>query len=63
VKVFEMRWAGILPGPTLWQSKSIAEVAEKFFDREKPHKQPIDSMIDKIIDCRNAAEVVVRLVS
>ena len=62
VKVFKMRLAGILPGPTLWQSKSIADVVETFFDTEKPPpQQPIDPMIDKIIDCHSSAEVVMRL--
>ena len=35
VKVTKMNWAGMLPGPTLWQSGSGAEIAQKFFDETK----------------------------
>jgi hypothetical protein len=61
VKIFKMKWAGLFPAATLWESKTIVEVAEKFFDSEKPLQRPLDSMIDKLIDSRSAAEVVVRL--
>lgn len=61
VKVFKMKWAGLFPSTTLWESGSMAEVAKKFFDGQEPFQRPLDSMIDKLIDCRSAAEVVVRL--
>jgi hypothetical protein len=61
VKVTQMKWAGMLPGPTLWKSGSVAEIAEKFFDETTLPQRPIEAVIDKIIDCRSAAEVVVRL--
>lgn len=63
VKIFKMKWAGLFRATTLWESKTIAEVAEKFFDDEKPLQRPLDSIIDKLIDSRNAAEVVARLIS
>jgi len=56
-----MKWAGMFPAATLWPSGSITEVAQMFFDVEKPLQRPLDAMIEKIIDCRSAAEVVVRL--
>lgn len=61
VKVFKMKWAGIFPSTTLWKSDSMVEVAEKFFDEQRPFQRPLDSIISKLIDCRSAAEVVVRL--
>lgn len=61
VKIFKMKWAGLFPAATLWESKSIAEVAEKFFDERKPLQRPLDSMIDKLIDCRTTGEVIVLL--
>jgi hypothetical protein len=61
VKVIKMNWAGILPGPTLWKSGSGAEIAQKFFDETKLPQTLIDAVIDRIIDCRSAADVVVRL--
>lgn len=61
VKVVRMKWAGMLPGPTLWQSGNVAEIAEKFFDGTKLPQRPIEAVIDKVIDCRSADEVVVRL--
>jgi len=61
IKVIKMKWAGMLPGPTLWKSGSIAEIAEKFFDETKLSQKPIEAVIDKVIDCRDAAEVVARL--
>jgi hypothetical protein len=61
VKFIKMKWAGMLPAATLWKSKSIAEIEEKFLDEGKPFQRPLDSIIDKLIDCRSAAEVVVRL--
>lgn len=61
VKVIKMKWAGMLPGPTLWKSGSVAEIAEKFFDETKLPHRPIEAVIDKVIDCRSADEVVVRL--
>jgi hypothetical protein len=61
VKVIKMKWAGMLPGPTLWKSGSVAEMVEKFFDETKLPQRPIEAVIDKVIDCRSAAEVVARL--
>jgi hypothetical protein len=61
VKVIKMKWAGMLPGPTLWQSESAAEIAEKLFDETKLPQKPIEALIDKIIDCRSADEVEERL--
>lgn len=61
VKIFKMKWAGLFPKSTLWESKSIEELGEKFFDKHNPLQSPLDSMIQKIIDCQSAAEVVVRL--
>ena len=61
VKVLKMKWAGLMPAATLWASASVAEIAKKFFDEREPMQRPIDSMIDKLIDCRSATEVVARL--
>ena len=61
VKVSKMKWAGMIPAATLWASGTIAEVGEKFFDEEKPFQRPLASIIDKLIDCRSAAHVVVTL--
>jgi hypothetical protein len=61
VKVAKMKWAGMLPGPTLWQSSSAGEIAEKFFDEAKLPRRPIEAVIDKVIDCRSAEEVAARL--
>lgn len=61
VKVTKMKWAGMLPGPTLWKSGSVAEIAEKFFDGAKLPQSPIEAVIDKIIDCRSADDVGARL--
>jgi hypothetical protein len=61
VKVIKMKWAGMLPGPTLWQSESAAEIAEKLSDETKLPQKPIEALIDMIIDCRSADEVEVRL--
>ena len=54
VKVVKMKWAGMLPGPTLWKSENVAEIAEKFFDETTLPQRPIEAVIDKIIDCRSA---------
>jgi hypothetical protein len=61
VKVIKMKWAGMLPGPTLWHSESAAEIAEKLSDETKLPQKPIEALIDKIIDCRSADEVEERL--
>lgn len=61
VKVFKMKWAGLVPSATLWTSSSIAEIAKQFFDEREPLQRPLDSMISKLISCRSAAEVVARL--
>jgi hypothetical protein len=61
VKVIKMKWAGMLPGPTLWQSESAAEIAEKLSDETKLPQKPIEALIDMIIDCRGADEVEERL--
>jgi hypothetical protein len=61
IKVIKMKWAGMLPGPTLWKSGSVAEIVQKFFDGTKLPQRPIEVVIDKVIDCRSAAEVVARL--
>jgi hypothetical protein len=61
VTVVKMNWAGMLPGPTLWKSASGAEIAQKFFDETKLPQRLIDAVIDRVIDCRGAADVVVRL--
>ncbi len=61
VEVSAMKWAGMLPGPTLWKSRSAAEIAEKFFDEPHLPQRPIEAVIDKVIDCRSAEEVVMRL--
>ena len=60
VKVFKMKWAGMYPEATLWDCASIAGIMKKFFNGQEP-KRPLDSMIAHLIDCRSAAEVVVRL--
>ena len=36
-------------------------VVEKFFDEREPLQRPLDVMINKLIDCRSAAEVLVKL--
>jgi hypothetical protein len=61
VKVIKMNWAGMLPGPTLWKSGSGAEIAQKFFDETKLSQRLIDAVIDSVIDCRSAADIVARL--
>jgi len=61
VKVFKMKWAGLLPGAVLWESSSIAEAAKKFFNEDKPLQRPLDSIIEKLIKCQSAAQVVVKL--
>lgn len=61
VKIFRLKWGGLVPGPTLWASRSLVDVHETFFDHEKPLQTPLDSIINKIIDCRSAAEVCARL--
>jgi hypothetical protein len=61
VKVIKMKWAGMLPGPTLWQSESAAEIAEKLSDETKLPQKPIEALIDMIIGCRSADEVEERL--
>ena len=61
VKVIKMKWAGMFPAVTLWQSRSLSEVGRQFFDDQKPHQRPLDAMIDKLIDCPSAAAVVVSL--
>jgi hypothetical protein len=61
VKVIKMNLAGMLPGPTLWKSGSGAEIAQKFFDDTKLPQRLIDAVIDRVIDCRSAADIVVRL--
>ena len=61
VEVIAMKWAGMLPGSTLWKSGSVAEIAEKFFDETSLPQRPIEAVIDKVIDCRSAEEVVMRL--
>ena len=61
IKVIKMKWAGMLPGPTLWKSESVAEIVEKFFDGKTLPQKPIEAVIDKVIDCRSAADLVARL--
>lgn len=61
VKVYKLKWAGLFPSATLWASDSMAQVAKQFFDEQKPLQRPLDAIIEKLIDCRSAAEVVVRL--
>jgi hypothetical protein len=57
VKVFKMKLAGMTPAALLWESHSILELVKEFFDEGKPNQHPLDSMIDKLTDCRSAAEV------
>jgi hypothetical protein len=61
VKIFKMKWGGLLPGATLWASRSLVEVGEKFFPEDEPLKRPLDAIIDQLVDCGSAAEVCVRL--
>lgn len=62
VKICKMKWRNLVPGSTLWASKSLVEVGEKFFlDDRDPSKRPLDLIIDKLIDCGSAAEVCTRL--
>jgi len=61
IKVIKMKWAGMLPGPTLWKSGSVPEIVEKFFDGTNLPQRPIEAVIDKVIDCRSAADLVARL--
>jgi hypothetical protein len=61
VKVVKMKWAGMLPAATLWESRTVAEVAERFFNTNEPAERPLDAMIEKLINCRSAADVVARL--
>jgi hypothetical protein len=57
VKVYKMKLAGMTPAAVLWESRSITELVKEFFDERKPNQHRLDSMIDKVIDCRSAAEV------
>ncbi|MBC8021124.1 MAG: hypothetical protein H7X78_07935 [Methyloceanibacter sp.] len=61
VKIFKLKWGGLVPGVTLWASRSLVEVGEKFFDSDKPFQRPLDSIIDRLMDCRSAADVCAHL--
>ena len=61
IQVIKMKWAGMLPGPTLWKSGSAAEIVEKFFGGTKLPQSPIEAVIDKVIDCHSAADLAARL--
>ncbi len=61
ITIVKMKWAGMLPGGTLWRSGDAAEIAEKFFDDARLPQKAIDAVIDKIIDCRSADDVAARL--
>ena len=61
IKVIKMKWAGMLTGPTLWKSESVTEIVEKFFDGTTLPQRPIEAVIDKVIDCHSAADLVARL--
>jgi hypothetical protein len=63
VKVFKMKLAGMIPAAILWESRSITKLVKQFFDEREPNQHPLDSMIDKLIDCRSAAEVGTLLAS
>jgi len=62
VKICKMKWGNLVPGPTLWASRSLVEVGETFFlDDYDVSKRPLDLIIEKLIDCGSAAEVCTRL--
>lgn len=61
VKILMLKWGGLVPGATLWASDNLVEVGEKFFDPVGPLERPLDSIIEKLIDCRSSAEVCARL--
>ena len=58
VKVFKM-WVGIFPAATLWTSHTVSDAFTRFLEE----RRPLDEMIEKLIDCRSAAEVAGRLSS
>ena len=61
VKVWKMKWAGLLPVAVLWASRSPLDVVETFLDPDKPTLRPLDSIIAKLIDCESAAALVAEL--
>jgi len=63
VRISKMKWAGMIPAATLWETKSLTEVYEKFFNAHKPTQTPLESIIDKITDCRSCVEIIARLSS
>jgi len=61
VKISKMKWAGMIPEETLWESRSREEVAKKLFDPRDPLRRPLDLIIDKLINCSSAEEIVENL--
>ena len=61
VKISKMKWAGMIPAETVWESRSHEEVAKKLFDPRDPSRRPLDLIIDKLINCSSAEEIVENL--
>lgn len=56
VKVIKV-WLGIIPIKTIWGPKSVPEVLELFFNKDKQDKSVLDVMVNRILNCKSIKEI------
>lgn len=58
VKIFKLRFMGMIPVKTLWELNDIVHMVEMFADPANPEKPPLDAIRDKLINCKSIKEVL-----
>jgi len=61
VKIFKLSFGGLVPIKTVWEGDNIFKMIALFADPNEPDKQPLDAIIDKLINCKSIEEIKQKL--
>jgi hypothetical protein len=55
VVILKMKWTGLWPAQRLWSSADSNELADVFFDSERPAEHPLESVRNAVLQCDSIA--------
>lgn len=61
-KIFKLGLMGLVPVGTVWESSDIEEMIRIFANPTKPEQQPLEAIIEKLIECKSIEEVKLKIV-
>lgn len=62
-KILKLGLMGLVPMSTVWESSDIKEMIRIFANPTNPEQQPLDAIIEKLIECKSIDEVKSRIIN